>query len=61
MVAGRAVAEVTVERPDGSFSYVDADGNGPQQKATLQIVLDGYSAPISAGTYPLKNPHCLHL
>ncbi|KAK9818070.1 hypothetical protein WJX72_006649 [[Myrmecia] bisecta] len=50
-LTGRAVAEVVIERPDGSLSFVDNAGGGLQAQAKLELVLDGYSAPISAGNF----------
>ena len=35
--AGRAVVELTVERPDGSLAFVPADGGGPTATARLQL------------------------
>ena len=38
LTAGRAVVEMTVERPDGSLAFVPADGSGPSASARLQLV-----------------------
>lgn len=43
-LTGRAVVELVVEKADGSAAFVEADSEeGPQKRATLQLVLDGYS------------------
>lgn len=47
-LTGRAVAELTLEKGDGS-SFTLATGGGPQAVGVLQIVLDGYSAPLTSG------------
>lgn len=31
--AGRAVVELTIEKPDGSLAYVTNEGGGPQRQA----------------------------
>lgn len=48
---GRAVVEVVVERRDGSLSFVDRKNGGLTNRGTVEITLDGYSAPISAGNF----------
>jgi hypothetical protein len=41
---GRAVAELVVEKADGSRSFIDPTSDaGPQKQARIRIVLDGYS------------------
>ncbi|EFN58901.1 hypothetical protein CHLNCDRAFT_140837 [Chlorella variabilis] len=48
-LAGRAVVELTVEKASGERVFVDQNSDaGPQKRAKLQLVLDGYSAPITA-------------
>ncbi|PSC69067.1 peptidyl-prolyl cis-trans cyclophilin-type [Micractinium conductrix] len=48
-LAGRAVLELVVEKASGEAAFVDQNSsNGPQKRTTLQITLDGYSAPITA-------------
>ncbi|KAL4457505.1 hypothetical protein ABPG75_012370 [Micractinium tetrahymenae] len=48
-LAGRAVVELTVEKASGQAAFVDPNSpDGPQKRATLLLVLDGYSAPITA-------------
>ena len=42
--AGRAVVELTVEKASGERVFVDQNSDaGPQKRAKLQLVLDGYS------------------
>lgn len=42
--AGRAVVELTVEKASGQAAFVDPNSAaGPQPRATLVLVLDGYS------------------
>lgn len=53
-LTGRAMAELVVEKGDGS-SFTTAAGGGPQKVGVLEVVLDGYSAPLTAG----KLPHML--
>ncbi|XVF04121.1 hypothetical protein REPUB_Repub05bG0054700 [Reevesia pubescens] len=49
-LTGRGVVELTIEKGDGSsFS---AEAGGEQRKtATIQVVLDGYSAPLTTGNF----------
>ncbi|XP_024370689.1 peptidyl-prolyl cis-trans isomerase CYP37, chloroplastic [Physcomitrium patens] len=47
-LTGRAVAEFTLEKGDGS-TFTVAAGGGPQPVGMLEVVLDGYSAPLTAG------------
>ncbi|CAA7058094.1 unnamed protein product [Microthlaspi erraticum] len=49
-LAGRGTVEITFEKGDGStFS---AETGGDQRKsATIQVVIDGYSAPLTAGNF----------
>lgn len=49
-LTGRAVAELTLEKGDGS-AFTVATGGGPQSEGVLEIVLDGYSAPLTAGNF----------
>ncbi|KAH8953098.1 hypothetical protein BDL97_08G005500 [Sphagnum fallax] len=49
-LTGRATAEFTVEKGDGS-SFTVATGGGPQKVGILEVVLDGYSAPLTAGNF----------
>ncbi|GBG61289.1 hypothetical protein CBR_g19822 [Chara braunii] len=57
-LTGRATVEMKIRRAggegrgeggDGSFTL--AAGGGPQKTATLEVVLDGYSAPLTAGNF----------
>ena len=43
--------ELTIEKPDGSSAYVVNEGGGPQPQAHLTMVLEGYSAPVTAGNF----------
>nr|CAD1819352.1 unnamed protein product [Ananas comosus var. bracteatus] len=49
-LTGRAVVEVTIERGDGSTFFPSAGGE-PKSFASIQVVLDGYSAPLTAGNF----------
>ena len=47
---GRAVVELTVERPDGSLAFIANDGSGPSATARLQFVSPGACAcPVGNG------------
>nr|ATB19822.1 cyclophilin-like peptidyl-prolyl cis-trans isomerase family protein [Juniperus procera] len=49
-LTGRALVEFTVEKADNSmFSMSTTGGNG--KTATIKVVLDGYSAPLTAGNF----------
>ena len=47
---GRATVELTYERPNGYFAL--KDGIRPKE-VTLTCILDGYSAPLTAGNFAL--------
>ncbi|XP_011622319.1 peptidyl-prolyl cis-trans isomerase CYP37, chloroplastic isoform X3 [Amborella trichopoda] len=49
-LTGRGIVEFIVEKGDGS-TFSTAAGGGPQKLATIQLVLDGYSAPLTAGNF----------
>ncbi|CAM6124244.1 unnamed protein product [Calypogeia fissa] len=49
-LTGRATVQFLVEKGDGS-SFTVATGGGPQKTAELQVVLDGYSAPLTSGNF----------
>lgn len=49
-LTGRAVVELTLKRGRGSPPFQPADGP-PSTTATLQVTVDGYSAPITAGAF----------
>ena len=51
MWAGRAIVELVIEKPDGASAYVVNEGGGPQPQAHLTMVLEGYSAPVTAGNF----------
>lgn len=50
-LTGRAVVEITVEKVDSSAGYVTDAGGGPQPQATMTLVIDGYSAPVTGGNF----------
>ncbi|KAF5196036.1 Peptidyl-prolyl cis-trans isomerase cyp37 protein [Thalictrum thalictroides] len=48
-LTGRGTVEFTIEKGDGSnFSPVAGE---PKNVATIQVVIDGYSAPLTAGSF----------
>ncbi|KAJ4813405.1 Cyclophilin-like peptidyl-prolyl cis-trans isomerase family protein [Rhynchospora pubera] len=49
-LTGRATVEFTIERGDGSTFFPTAGGE-PQSVAKIQVVIDGYSAPLTAGNF----------
>ncbi|KAL6656778.1 hypothetical protein ACP70R_004558 [Stipagrostis hirtigluma subsp. patula] len=49
-LTGRGVVEFTVEKGDGSTFFPTAGGE-PKSVATIQVVIDGYSAPLTAGNF----------
>ncbi len=49
--AGRAVVDVVIERPNTGTAFLTKQGGGLQPQAKLQLVIDGYSAPITAGNF----------
>lgn len=54
-LTGRAIVELTVEKAGGEKVFIDQNsGDGPQRRATLRLVLDGYSAPITAANLLLN-------
>ncbi|KAL3148618.1 hypothetical protein ABBQ38_014044 [Trebouxia sp. C0009 RCD-2024] len=48
---GRGVVELIIEKPDGASAYVVNEGGGPRPQAHLTLVLEGYSAPVTAGNF----------
>ncbi len=48
---GRATIEFVIERKDGSLAFYDPKKGGPVKQARLQVEVDGYSAPLSAGNF----------
>ncbi|XP_071723619.1 peptidyl-prolyl cis-trans isomerase CYP37, chloroplastic-like [Rutidosis leptorrhynchoides] len=49
-LAGRGMVEFTIEKGDGS-TFSPQVGGEPIKAATIQVVLDGYSAPLTAGNF----------
>uniref|UniRef100_A0A0D9X0E8 PPIase cyclophilin-type domain-containing protein n=1 Tax=Leersia perrieri TaxID=77586 RepID=A0A0D9X0E8_9ORYZ len=49
-LTGRGVVEFSVEKGDGSTFFPTAGGE-PKSVATIQVVVDGYSAPLTAGNF----------
>ncbi|KAF5730637.1 peptidyl-prolyl cis-trans isomerase CYP37 chloroplastic [Tripterygium wilfordii] len=49
-LTGRATVEFTIEKGDGS-TFSPAAGGEPRKAATIQVVVDGYSAPLTAGNF----------
>ncbi|XP_011098349.1 peptidyl-prolyl cis-trans isomerase CYP37, chloroplastic [Sesamum indicum] len=49
-LTGRAVVEFAIEKGDGSTFSPEAAGQ-PRNIAVIQVVLDGYSAPLTAGNF----------
>ncbi|XP_020598937.1 peptidyl-prolyl cis-trans isomerase CYP37, chloroplastic [Phalaenopsis equestris] len=47
---GRGVVNFVIEKSDGSTFFPSA-GSEPKKSATIQVVLDGYSAPLTAGNF----------
>ncbi|GMH25530.1 hypothetical protein Nepgr_027373 [Nepenthes gracilis] len=46
---GRGTVQFTIEKGDGAFS--PQDGGEAKNSATIQVVIDGYSAPLTAGNF----------
>ncbi|XP_024959420.1 peptidyl-prolyl cis-trans isomerase CYP37, chloroplastic [Cynara cardunculus var. scolymus] len=49
-LTGRAIVEFVVEKGDGSM-FTPQAGGVPIKAATIQVVLDGYSAPLTTGNF----------
>nr|XP_043628976.1 peptidyl-prolyl cis-trans isomerase CYP37, chloroplastic isoform X1 [Erigeron canadensis] len=49
-LTGRAVVELVIEKGDGSM-FTPQSGGVPRKAATVQVVLDGYSAPLTTGNF----------
>lgn len=49
-LTGRGTVEFTIEKGDGS-SFSPEAGGELRKTATLQVVIDGYSAPLTAGNF----------
>ncbi|KAE8674449.1 Peptidyl-prolyl cis-trans isomerase CYP37 [Hibiscus syriacus] len=59
-LTGRAVVELTLEKGDGS-SFSPEVGSEPRKTATIQVVLDGYSAPLTTGNFAKLNGYSVPL
>ncbi|XP_077243235.1 cyclophilin-like peptidyl-prolyl cis-trans isomerase family protein isoform X2 [Tasmannia lanceolata] len=49
-LTGRGTVEFTIEKGDGS-TFSSASSGEPRKNVTIQVVLDGYSAPLTAGNF----------
>ncbi|KAH9308391.1 hypothetical protein KI387_036302, partial [Taxus chinensis] len=49
-LTGRATIEFTIEKVDNSMFSVSTS-SGTEKTATIKVVLDGYSAPLTAGNF----------
>ncbi|KAJ7531200.1 hypothetical protein O6H91_14G036100 [Diphasiastrum complanatum] len=49
-LTGRATIELIVEKGDGS-TFTVPTGGGPQKSGKLEVILDGYSAPLTTGNF----------
>ncbi|MQM21912.1 hypothetical protein Taro_054960 [Colocasia esculenta] len=49
-LTGRGIVEFTIEKGDGSTFFPSAGGE-PNSTASIRVVLDGYSAPLTAGNF----------
>ncbi|KAI3868685.1 hypothetical protein MKX03_007485 [Papaver bracteatum] len=49
-LTGRGTIEFTIEKGDGS-TFSQVAGAEPKSQATIQVVIDGYSAPLTAGNF----------
>lgn len=57
------MVELTVEKATGEAAFVDPNSaDGPQKRATLRLVLDGYSGTPPSRSQPLlsRPARCLH-
>lgn len=48
------MVEFIFEKGDASYAFVSNAGGGPQQQARLELTLDGYSAPLTAGNFAVN-------
>eukprot|EP00850_Spirogloea_muscicola_P021352 SM000245S08191 [mRNA] locus=s245:11846:20185:- [translate_table: standard] len=58
-LAGRATVEFTLVKADGG-AFTVPEGGGQRDTGTMEVVLDGYSAPLTAGNFAdmvLKNAY----
>lgn len=51
ILQGRATVEVTVEKADGAAAFVDSAQGGLLKQGKFEMTLDGFSAPVTAGTF----------
>ncbi|KAL2476117.1 Peptidyl-prolyl cis-trans isomerase CYP37 [Abeliophyllum distichum] len=49
-LTGRGIVEFSIEKGDGSTFSPEAAGE-PRSTATIEVVLDGFSAPLTAGNF----------
>lgn len=49
-LTGRATVEFTIKRGAES-TFTIAAGGGPKDRGTIEVVLDGYSAPLTSGNF----------
>ncbi|KAF6163177.1 hypothetical protein GIB67_025041 [Kingdonia uniflora] len=49
-LTGRGTVEFTIEKGDGS-NFSSTAGGEPKSLETIQVVIDGYSAPLTAGNF----------
>ncbi|XP_047341078.1 peptidyl-prolyl cis-trans isomerase CYP37, chloroplastic isoform X2 [Impatiens glandulifera] len=49
-LAGRGIVEFTIEKGDGS-SFSPESGGESRNSASIRVILDGYSAPLTAGNF----------
>lgn len=49
-LVGRAVVELVIQKQKGADPFF-VNGSGDRQRATIQITLDGFAAPLSAGRF----------
>ena len=45
------MVEVEIETGDGRRAFLGEGEEGPQRRAALRLVLDGFSAPVTAGNF----------
>ncbi|KAI8474603.1 MAG: cyclophilin-type peptidyl-prolyl cis-trans isomerase [Monoraphidium minutum] len=50
-LVGRATVRLTVEKGDGSLAFLDPKAGGVTGRGVIELTLDGYSAPVSAGNF----------
>lgn len=50
-LTGRATVEFSIKKGSSSGEYVTKSGGGGSKTTTVKVVLDGYSAPLTAGHF----------